>query len=165
MHEQSRSREKKKKRIVKGGQTQEALLDADWLADEDHGHPTVNPLPLDEQELTHERADVHDLADLARLGLAIHLEDAGPQGIIAARIMNGVEDPRVLEGFRLARVDLRTLRQSLQHYLARLISIVDDHNLDIVLTHPLGGSLDGLFGHGTRVVFLCLGHSWISFFY
>ena len=56
-----------KKRIVKGGQTQEALLDADWLAGGDHGHPTFYPLPLDEQDLAHKRSDVHYLADLGIL--------------------------------------------------------------------------------------------------
>ncbi len=198
-------------------------LDADCLANQDHGHPTIHPLPFDDQDLAHKRSDVHDLADLAilprqdvvadaperrlqvghdlltahhqnhlagragvrakltrrggrchqdailydrvdapqhevgasdeladlvRLGLAIHLEEARPQGVIAARIMNGVEDPGVLEGLRLAGVDLRSLRQSLQHYLARLVAVVDDHHLDIAIPHPLGGSLDGLFGRG-----------------
>jgi cytochrome P450 len=28
-------------------------LDADGLSDQDHGHPTVYPLPLDEQGLAH----------------------------------------------------------------------------------------------------------------
>ena len=79
--------------------------------------------------------------------------------------MNGVEDPGILEGFRLAGVDLRSLRQSLQHHLARLVAIVDDHHLDIALPHPLGDSLDGLFGRGSREVFLCLGHIWIFSFY
>src|SRR2546425_4153684 len=218
----------------------EALLDPDWLADQDHGHSTVHPLPFDEQDLAHKRSDVHDLADLgifprqdvvadaperrlqvwydlltahhqdhlagragigakltgrggrchqdailcdrvdapqhevgagdeladlARLGLAIHLEDARPQGVIAARLMNGVEDPGVLEGLRLAGVDLRSLRQSLQHYLACLVAVVDDHHLDIALPHPLGGSLDGLFGREAREVFSQLGHIWVSSFF
>src|SRR6266487_2407677 len=218
----------------------EVFLDADRLSDQDHGHATVHPLPLDEQELAHKRSDVHDLADLsilprqdvvadapecglqvghdlltahhqnhlagrasvgaeltlrgggyhqnailrdrvdapqhevgagdeladlARLGLAIHLEDARPQGVIAARILNGVEDPGVLEGLRLAGVDLRSLRQSLQHYLACLVSVVDDHHLNIALPHPHGDSLDGLFGREAREVFSQLGHIWVSSFF
>src|SRR5713101_6900133 len=218
----------------------EAPLDPDWLSDQDHGHPTIHPLPFDEQDLAHKRSDVHDLADLdifprqdvvadaperrlqvwydlltahhqdhlagragdgakltgrggrshqnailrnrvdtpqhevgagdeladlARLGLAIHLEDARPQGVIAARIMNGVEDPGILEGLRLAGVDLRSLRQSLQHHLAGLVAVIDDHHLDIAIPHPLGDSLDGLFGQGIREVFSLLGHISVSSLY
>src|SRR5260370_6610296 len=69
----------------------------------------------------HEVGAGDELADLARLGLAIHLEDARPQGVIAARIMNGVEDPGVLEGLRLAGVDLCSFRQSLQPYPPALV--------------------------------------------
>jgi len=43
------------------------LLDPNWLSDQDHGHATIHPLPLDEQDLAHERSPVHHLADLGVL--------------------------------------------------------------------------------------------------
>ena len=79
--------------------------------------------------------------------------------------MNGVEDPGVLEGFRLAGVDLCSFRQSLQHYLARLVAVTDDDPLEVALPHPLGDSLDGLFGWGACEVFSRLSHIWIFSFY
>src|SRR6266852_7908628 len=112
----------------------------------------------------HEVGAGDELADLARLGLAIHLEDARPQGVIAACIMNGVEDSGVLEGLRLAGVDLRSRWQLLQHYLARVVAVVDDDHLDVALPHPLGDSLHGIFGRGAREVFSGLGHIWVSSF-
>src|SRR5205823_596372 len=54
----------------------EALLDPDWLSDQDHGHPTVHQLPLDDQELAHKRSNVHDLADLSILPRQDILVDA-----------------------------------------------------------------------------------------
>ena len=42
----------------------DAPLDADRLADQDHGHPTIYLLPFDEQDLANKRSDVHNLADL-----------------------------------------------------------------------------------------------------
>jgi hypothetical protein len=79
--------------------------------------------------------------------------------------MNGVEDPGVLEGLRLAGVDLCSFRESLQHHLAGLVALIDDHYLDVALPHPLGDSLDGLFGRGTREVFSRLGHILVFPFY
>src|SRR5438876_227487 len=45
----------------------ETPLDPDRLSNQDHSHPTVYPLPLNEQNLAHKRSDVHDLADLGIL--------------------------------------------------------------------------------------------------
>src|SRR5947207_11354842 len=57
-------------------QTAEALLDADRLSDQDHGHPTIHPLPLNKQDLAHKRSPVHDLADLGILPRQDVLADA-----------------------------------------------------------------------------------------
>ncbi len=83
--------------------------------------------------------------------------------MVAALVMNGVEDAGVLEGLRPAGVNLGSLRQALQHRLARLVAVVVDDHLDIALPYPLGDSLDGLFGCRAREVFLRLAHLWNPF--
>ena len=103
----------------------------------------------------HEVGACDELADLVRLGLAIHLEDAGPQGVIAAPLMPKI--PASCRVFDLPEWTSAPCRQSLQHHLAGLIAIVDDHHLDIALPHPLCDSLDGLFGRGALRSLLATG--------
>ena len=76
-----------------------------------------------------------------------------------SRILDRIKDARLLEGLRLARVDFRPIWQSVQHDLAGLIAVVDDHDLDIALPHPLGDSLNDLFGRGGGEVYWLLSHT------
>src|SRR5712692_7208950 len=162
-------------------------LDADCLADQDHGHPTIHPLPFDDQDLAHKRSDVHDLADLAilprqdvvadaperRLQVGHDLLTAHHQNHLAGRA--GVRAKLTRRGGRCHQDAILYDRvDASQHEvgasdeladLARLVAVVDDHHLDIALPHPLGDSLDGLFGRGAREVFSQLGQIWVSFFY
>ena len=90
----------------------------------------------------HEVRCADQLADLAALGRAVHLEDPRPDGVVPAGLRQLGVQADVLEGLRLPRMDLAALRDHREDQIAGLGARVDDDCLDVVRNEDLGDAGD-----------------------
>jgi hypothetical protein len=56
-------------------------LDADGTTDQNHPHPTIHPLPFDDEGLANKRSDIHHLANLSVLPWQNVIADASQCGL------------------------------------------------------------------------------------
>ena len=100
----------------------------------------------------HERRRGRQPADLVALGGPVQLEHPGPDGVIAAGFVELAVQARVLEGLRLARVDLGAVRDHGQDQVAGLLAGVDHDRFNLVRAERRGNLLDQVrFGCWGRV--------------
>ena len=95
----------------------------------------------------------HELAHLAGLRVAIHLERLEAKEVIAARLHQLLEDADVLQRLRLRRMDLCAVRNARHHLGLGFGGTVDDHDLEIALPKPDGQGLQPRVRHRLAEVF------------